>query len=445
MSDETLASTSLQPALSRPRLRISAWALWDWGSAAFNAVVTTFVFSVYITSSSFGSETTTNSALSLAMTVAGVLVAVLAPALGRRADSTGGRKAWLAVNTAVVVLCVLLMYFVFPEPSMLWLGLALLAAGTIFFEIASVNYYAMLNQVSTPKNVGRVSGFGWGAGYIGGIVLLLILYFGFIEPEVGWFGVTSAEGANVRVSMLIAALWFAVFAIPVLFAVPEPARTGLTPKKVGFFASYAAIFREIAALWRQSRHTVLFLIASAVFRDGLTGVFTFGGILAAGTFGFSPSQVILFAIAANVVAGIATILIGLLDDVLGPKIVIVASLIGLVVCAAAVFILHDAGQIVFWTFGLALCIFVGPAQSASRSFLARIIPPGREGELFGLYATTGRAATFLAPAAFGAAVALGHAQYFGIIGIAIVILIGLALLLPVHSDRRILAARALER
>jgi UMF1 family MFS transporter len=172
-----------------------------------------------------------------------------------------------------------------------------------------------------------------------------------------------------------------------------------------------------------------------VFRDGLAGVFTFGGVLAAGTFGFSPGEVIIFAIAANVVAGIATITVGLLDDKLGAKPVILGSLIGLVICGIAVFAFHDGGQIVFWTFGLALCIFVGPAQSASRSFLARIIPPGREGEVFGLYATTGRAVSFLAPTAFALFVTLGGGQYWGILGIVLVIAIGLALLLPVQAKQ----------
>jgi UMF1 family MFS transporter len=297
-----------------------------------------------------------------------------------------------------------------------------------------VNYNAMLAQVSTPRSIGRVSGFGWGMGYIGGIVLLLIVYFGFISPEVGLFGVTSENGLAVRVSMLIAAVWFAVFALPVLFSVPENrAMADAGRPRVGYFRSYAVLFRDIARLWRTSRQTVFFLIASAIFRDGLTGVFTFGGVLAAGTFGFSAGQVIIFAIAANVVAGIATVAVGLLDDVVGPKPVIVASLIGLVVCGAMVFVLHDGGQAVFWTFGLAMCIFVGPAQSASRSFLARLIPAGREGEVFGLYATTGKAATALAPFAFALFVSIGGAQYWGIIGIVLILAIGLALVLPVKA------------
>ncbi|GAA2225566.1 MFS transporter [Herbiconiux moechotypicola] len=448
------AATSLEAAaaasdgLAPKRSHVLAWGLWDWGSASFNAVITTFVFTVYLTSDSFGGETAVSAQLGIAMTIAGVLVALLAPVTGQRSDRRGRRKLWLAVNTYIVVALSALMFFVAPDPGYLWLGLFLLAAGTVFFEFASVNYNAMIVQVSTPKTIGKVSGFGWGMGYVGGIVLLLIVYFGFIEPIGGTalFGVPSTDGLPVRVTVLASAVWFGLFALPVLLAVPEyssPAGAGADARggRVGFFASYGVLFRDVRALFRESRQTVYFLIASAVFRDGLTGVFTFGGVLAAGSFGFSSGQVIVFAIAANVVAGASTILVGLLDDRFGAKPVIVGSLVGLVVCGTAVFFLHDAGQTVFWIFGLALCAFVGPAQAASRSFLARRIPAGRDGEIFGLYATTGKAATFLSPAMFTLFIGIGvavlgpgaNAQYWGILGIVLVLLVGLLLILPVRA------------
>lgn len=418
------------------RGRILAWGLWDWGSAAFNAVVTTFVFTVYLTSDSFGPSGTVEAQLGWALGIAGLLIALLAPITGQRSDTSGRRKLWLAVNTYLVVACTLAMFFVLPTPEYLLLGLFLVAAGNVFFEFAGVNYNAMLVQVSTPRSIGKVSGFGWGMGYVGGIVLLLIVYFGFIQPEVGWFGVTGDDGLAVRVSMLVSALWFGLFALPVLFAVPEYRGPAVRRERVGFFASYRRLGRDIAKLWKEDRNTVWFLLSSAVFRDGLAGVFTFGGVLAASVFGFSAGKVIVFAIAANVVAGISTIAVGALDDKLGAKPVIVVALVGLVVSGLVVFFLHDGGQLVFWTAGLALCLFVGPAQSASRTFLARLIPAGREGEVFGLYATTGRAVSFLAPTAFAIFVTLsGNQAYFGILGIVLVIAIGLALLIPVKSTR----------
>ena len=428
----------LQADRKIPGKQVVAWAFWDWGSSAFNAVVTTFVFTVYLTSTKgFGGTVAASSAIGLGLTISGFVVLLLAPVTGQRSDGSGRRKFWLAVNTGVVVLCIAALYFVTPSPALLWLGVGLLGVGTVFYELAAVNYNAMLIQVSTRKTVGRVSGFGWAMGYFGGIVLLLILYFGFIHPDVGLFGVTSANGLSVRVSMLLAAIWFLGFALPVLLAVPEYQPPAAVKRdRVSFFAAYGRLGKDIAALWRESRRTIWFLLASAIFRDGLTGVFTFGGVLAAGTFGFSAGEVIIFAIAANVVAGLSTVAVGTLDDRVGPKPIIITALIGLVVSGMLVFLLHDGGQIVFWTAGLALCLFVGPAQSASRTFLSRLVPAGREGEVFGLYATTGRAATFIAPALFTLFVTISGQQFFGILGIVLVIFVGLVILIPVKGPAR---------
>ncbi|WP_336662698.1 MFS transporter [Leucobacter sp. USHLN154] len=439
MSDHVLpapaASGPAAPASVKKRT-VFAWSLWDWGSASFNAVVTTFVFSVYITSAPFGPEERVSAELGIALLVAGIVVALFAPVIGRLTDQAGRRKTWLGINTGIVVVSTLLMVLVAPEEQFLIFGLVLLAIGNVAFEFASVSYNAMLGQIANNGNVGKISGLGWGMGYLGGIVLLALILVGFIFPEVGWFGVTSDGAWNVRIAMLLAAAWFAVFAIPVFFAVPEiPAAAHPESKGRWFLRAYADVFRSVAGLWRDARHTLHFLIASAVFRDGLAGVFTFGGVIAARSFGFDNTTVILFAIAANVVAGLATILVGFFEDQLGAKRVMVWSIVLMVICAMLVFALHDSGTWVFWIFGLLLCIFVGPVQSASRSFLARLIPPGREGEIFGLYATTGRAVSFLAPAGFTIAIAIGGATIFGIIGIGAVLLIGLLLLLPVRAPR----------
>jgi MFS transporter, UMF1 family len=439
-----VTTAAAPPARRTLDRRVLAWAAWDWGSASFNAVVTTFVFTVYLTSSSFvdpaldpgtaaytRAEAGLTSGLSLGIALAGVAVALLAPALGGLADAAGARRRWLAVTTAVVVLSMVAMFFVVGAPEYFLLGVVLVAVGTVFFEIASVNYNAMLPRVSTPGTRGRVSAIGWASGYFGGIVLLLLVYTTLIAGDTHLFGITEAGGLNIRVVALCCAAWMLVFAIPVLVAVPEiPAVAG---RRARLGTAYRDVFRLIGSLWRTRRNVLAFLLASAVFRDGLTGVFTFGGIIAAQVFGFSSGEVIVFAIAANVVAGVSTVLSGRLDDAWGSKRVITASLVGLVIAGGVVFVLRDGGQIVFWIAGLALCLFVGPAQSASRSLMSTYTTPETEGELFGLYQTTGKAASFIAPAAFGLFAALSGSTAFGMLGIVLVLLVGLLLLLPVRT------------
>lgn len=439
---------------------IAAWALWDWGSASWNAVVTTFVFATWLMGTSFAPaelvaqmdtdpaakaqvETivaTHNTWLGWAVAAAGVVIALMAPILGSRADSGGRRKLWLGINSAAVLAATLALFFVTPDQDNLSkqvvIGLVILAFGNIFFELASVNYNSMLNQISSPANRGRISGIGWGAGYLGGIVLLVILFIGFVNigDGAGWFGVTSDEGLNIRVAMLFAGLWWLVFALPVFFAIPEKPSSE-KHKALGIVGSYKKVGSDVAKLWRTDRNVLRFLFASAIFRDGLAGVFAFGGIIAATSFGFSSGQVILFAILANVISGLATILFGFIEDAVGAKKVIVVSLVGMIVSALIVFGFHSTGQMVFWIFGSILCIFVGPVQSASRSTVSRLARPETEGELFGLYAMTGRVVSFLAPALYGVMISIFGRQIYGILGISIVLLVGLILVWPLRLDK----------
>ncbi|HBO55173.1 MAG TPA: MFS transporter [Janibacter terrae] len=421
--------------------------MWDWGAQPFNTVITTFVFAVYLTSESFGSTNTTSTALAISTAVSGLLVALLAPVLGQNSDRSGRGVRNLRLLTWILAALSASLFLVRPEPAYLVLGLVLLGAGSIVSEIASVNYNASIEQVASPSNIGRVSGFGWGMGYLGGILVLLLLFFVFIDPEVGLFGVTGEDALDIRVSMIVCGLWILLFTVPTFLVLKDAPRD--KAPRVGIIDSYKLVGDSLRRLWGQSRHTVYFLGASALFRDGLAGVFAFGAVLAAGTFGMSAGEVIIFGAVANIVAGIATMLFGLLDDVLGPKRVIVISLVALVGLGLAIFLLHDGGTMVFWTLGLAMTAFVGPAQAASRSFLARVIPEGQGGEIFGLYATTGRVVSFVSPAAFGVAIAIGAAvtgddntQYWGILGIGVVLLAGLLVLLPVKTPQEQVGTQA---
>ena len=418
---------------------VLAWSFWDWGSAAFNAVIVTFVFSVYLTDSvgeDLSGPVSASSWLGWSVGAASLVIAVLAPVMGQRSDASGHRKRSLALLTASVVVVTALMFLVEDSPSYLWLGLVLIAVGTVLFELAQVPYFAMLRQVSTPETVGRVSGLGWAFGYLGGIVLLILVYVGLISGDGGVLGVSTDDGLNIRWVAVVAAIWFLAFSIPVLLAVPElPADASPVPN-VGFAASYRVLFAELRTMWREDRHTLQFLIASALFRDGLAGVFTFGAVIAVSVYGFTDDTVIPFGIAANVAAAAGAIVAGRMDDRLGPRRVIVFSLLAML-GAGAVLLFID-GMAGFWVFGLVLCLFVGPAQSASRTYLVRLTPPGKEGQHFGLYAMTGRAASFLAPTLFGLfAFVLGDDRW-GIIGIMLVILVGLVALTrvpPLGRDR----------
>jgi UMF1 family MFS transporter len=443
-----------------PRKQVISWALWDWGTSAFSVLITTFVFARYIVSSYFidpeivaayeaagGEGVATGPALEnfqaaeayltswvgWALAIGGLTIALVSPVLGLRTDASGKRKVWLGINTGIMIAASASMFFVEGTPSYFAMGIILLTIANVSYEMANVNYNAMLLQISTPKNIGRISGFGWGMGYIGGIVVLLIALIGFIlgDPPY-WFGVTTDAGMNIRVVTVFAAIWSLVFAIPLFLFVPE--NKGTNPgQKLGIIGSYKNLFAKIKNLYKTSRPTFYFLLASAVFRDGLAAVFAFGGILAGTVFGLSFTEVILFAIGGNLVAGIGVFVSGWIDDKIGSKRVIVIALSGLIVTGLGLFFFHDGGATAFWIGGLMLTLFVGPAQASSRAFLAHLAPDGQEGEIFGLYATTGRAISFITPTLFALFVTIFGAAYFGILGIVVVLLAGLLLMLPLRA------------
>lgn len=440
----------LQQGKVVPRRQVVSWALWDWATQPFNSVILTFVFTaLYLTTDTFldpgiaalpdgdparerGLAELT-SGLGLASTVAGLAIAVIAPVLGQRADAAGKRKFWLLAYTFVLIAVTASLFLVQGQPSFFQLGAWLVAVGTIFSELAAVNYNAMLVQVSTPSTVGRVSGLGWGLGYVGGIIALVIVV---VAYTLDWFGLPTENGLPFRLVAVGCAVWMLVFLIPFIRNVPEVPQE-VRRERVSFLASYRVLWNDVVDLWRTSRPTFWFLLASAVYRDGLAAVFTFGAVIASTVFGFEFLEVVIFGIAANLVAGVSTIVAGRYDDRFGAKAVITTALVGLVVSGLAVFLLRDLGTVVFWVFGLALCLFVGPAQASSRALLARVSPAGREGAIFGLYATTGRAASFIAPGLWTLFIALAGSTAWGVLGIVIVLAVGLVLLLLVRLPKHV--------
>jgi UMF1 family MFS transporter len=434
-------SESRLPAHIAARSRVLAWALWDCGSTGVGAIVVTFVFSVYLTRSvgdDLPAGTSPASWLGWALFFSGATVALLAPVTGVWVDAAHRRRRALAVLTAMVVLLTSAMSLIRDDASYLLVGLLLLGFTAACNDLASVPYNAMLRQLTTPETSGRVSGFGWAAGYVGSMVLLIVVYAGFIVgdgPTVGLLDIPTADGQNVRAAMLVAAAWMAAFALPVLLAPPPPA--DLEPpdrSSTGVRGAYRKLWSDLVAEWRRDRNVVYYLLASAVFRDGLAGVFTFGAVLGVNVYGISTADVLLFGVSANVVAAAGAVLGGLFDDRVGSKTVILGSLAAMI--AAGLTLMALSGAAAFWVCGLLLCLFIGPAQASARTLLLRMTAHGKEGVAFGLYTMTGRAVAPLAPFMFSTFVAVFGADRAGIGGLLLVLAAGFTAMLAVRAPRR---------
>jgi MFS transporter, UMF1 family len=329
------------------------------------------------------------------------------------------------------------MYLIRDRPNYLWAGLVLLAATAACGDLATIPYNAMLRQLSTPATAGRISGFGSAAGYLGSVLLLLLIYLGFISGNGelrGLLHVPTHDGLYVRTAMLLAAAWFAVLALPLLLVahrLPDPGAISLPTSMLG---GYRRLWSEISAEWQRDRNLVYFLAASALFRDGLTAIFAFGAVLGVNVYGISQANVLIFGVAASVMAAVGSVLGGFVDHRIGSKPVIVGSLVVIVSVALTLLALH--GPVAFWVGGLLLCLFIGPALSSSRALLLQMANQGKEGVAFGLYTMTGRAVAFVAPWLFSVFVDVFGAVRAGLGGISIVLLAGLLAMLVVRVPPR---------
>lgn len=423
------------------RSRVLAWALWDCGATGLNAIVVTFVFSVYLTGAvgaDLPSDTSPSSWLGRAMALAGVVVALLAPVTGIWVDAPHRRRPMLATFTGLAVVLTASMSLVRDDYHYLWLGLALLACTAACSDLATVPYNAMLRQLSTPANSGRISGFGLATGYFGSVALLLVAYTGFIAgsgEHRGALGLPAADGMNVRAVMLLAAAWFVLFALPLLITAPSgELDPEMPPPATGVIGAYRKLWSEIVGEWRRDHNVVFYLLASAVFRDGLTGVFAFGAVVGVNVYGISNADVLLFGVSACVIAALGAVMGGLLDDRIGSKPVIVGSLTAMV--GVGLTLISLSGPLSFWICGLLLCLFIGPTQSAARNLMLRMSVDGKEGVAFGLYTTTGRAVSFLAPWLFFTFIDLFGADRAGLGGICVVLAAGLIGMLAVRVPDR---------
>jgi UMF1 family MFS transporter len=415
------------------RAAVIGWCLFECGLSAFSAVISTFVFSVYFNKGIVGDPIEGTGLWSVATVAAGLAIAVLSPVLGAVADHGGRRKAWLAACVAAALVPTALLWFMAPERSFIVPAMVLVALATIAFELSFVFYNALLIEVAPPGMLGRVSGWGWGLGYFGGLVCLVIALFGLI----GFGGappllpLPDVAQAGPRATGPLVALWWVLFALPLMLLVRE--RRPGAPIRVAVRRGLADLWRTLKSLPGQG-NLVRFLVGSAIYREGFNVLFAFGGIYAAGTLGLDFGQIVLFAIGLNVTSGIGALLFAWIDDAIGSKPTILISLTALIIIGVPIILTSDP----VWFIGLALVLglFVGPAQSASRTLMGRLAPAGGEAEAYGLYGLTGRATGIIGPSLFAAATAAFATQRAGMAVIVTLFATGGLILAMVREPAR---------
>jgi UMF1 family MFS transporter len=406
-----------------------SWALFDWAAQAF-AMVQTFVFAAYFTRRIAADADTGATQWSLTIGAAGLVVAVLGPVLGARADRSGRRKPWLASFTGLSVAATAAIVTLRPGTESVAPALALLALAVIGVQTATVFYNAMLADLAPRRRFGIWSGRGWALGYAGGVLCMGSVYLLFLADE-ALLPVPRERALAVRTSFLFVAAWILVFTLPLLRFTPDRRRRRPASGMRGLRPALRAVRAEPGLL--------RFLVGRALYMDGLSTVFAVGGVYAAGTFAMDEQEILLFGVALNLSAGVGALLFAPLDDRRGSRATILAALTGLFVCATALLLVQERAGL--WVAGLLFGIFVGPVQSASRSWLSHVAPRPLRARLFGLYALADRSTAFLGPLVVGVLTAASGSQRVGLVIVPVLFALGLWALHGVPEARAPAAQR----
>ena len=401
-------------------LRILAYSLYDWAQSPMPTLHTTFIFAVYFVTAVMPEGGSVVWAWLNAFTA--ICIAICAPFLGVFADKMGWRKLLLAISSFGAILALGLMWFVTPDIGAVPLALGLSAVVMILGELAFVFYNALLPSVAPAEKLGRISGLAWGMGYFGAIFCLLLALFVFIFPDTPPFGLNGEAAEPVRATMVLAAVWFAVFALPMFILVKEGPSTG---------GQFRQSFTEGWQIICQTPGLFRFLVARLLYADALVTLFAMGGIFAARVHEFSQQDVIIFAIVLNITAGIGAVIGGRVDDRLGSLMTIRISLLALISLGLVAIVV--ASPVLFWISGALIGIFVGPLQSASRSHVLRLIPEGSESRVFGFFMLTGKATAFLGPFIYGWLVLVSGSDRIGMLVVVGLLLAGFIALRPMRQ------------
>jgi MFS transporter, UMF1 family len=433
------AATVTGGAVPRAPLRARvSWMLYDWAVQPHYTLVQTFLFGPYFANAivqnsvcgtmiAEGSEKAAcgQALWGYAASVAGLLIAVLSPLLGAAADGRGSRKPWMAMLSLLFLAGLSSLWLGVPDANMttILMVLAGFVAATLAAELMSVFSNAIMTGLAPREELGRLSGTGWAVGYFGGLVSLALVA-GFLVPMPGasttllgldpLLHLDSGTRQGDRITGPFAAIWFVIFIIPFFLFVPDKHRAATAhPER-----SAAAELWDTIKTLPSMPSLLIFLLARMLYTDGLSAIFAFGGIYGASVFGWGPLELGMFGIILTLVGAFGALFGGWLDDAIGSKMVIILALLLLIVGAVGILSVDKThifyttgvaekvagskpfsapGEQVFLAFAILVGIVSAPVQAASRSLLARIAPPDKITQYFGLFAFSGKVTAFLAP------------------------------------------------
>jgi len=431
---------------------VFAWSMYDFANQPFTNLVVTFIYGTFFTTVIASNEIVGTQQWSYAISITAIIVALSSPLMGALADRGGYRKMFMLGFTWLTIIATTVLYFVMPGEvlgALFWFVIA-----NVGFEMGSVFCNAYLPDISHSKNIGRISGYGWSLGYVGGLIALALAMVFLVQTDTPIFGFGKGEAGgyeNIRATNLLVAVWFAVFSIPTFLFVKDrkPETKALLKNVKHTIKDFRTTVKEL----KEYPQIVRFLLARLFYNDGLVTIFAFGGIYAAGSLDFTLDEIIILGIVLNITAGLGAFLMGYLDDKVGGRKTIKMTLIGLMIAVVLAvyapqlrpwlqYVLGGSsvpdwitGKNIFWLAAVIIGIFSGPNQAASRSLMGRFTPEAKKNEFFGFFAFSGKVTAFAGPFLLGVLTVAFESQSVGVAVTFFFFLIGFLLLHKVDEEK----------
>ena len=423
---------------------IFSWSIYDFANQPFTTITVTFIYSTFFASTIFlGSEEAGVSAWGKAITISSLIIAFLSPIMGAIADRGGHRKLFLIFWTWICIIFSFFLYF--PKQGDVFSALLFFCIANVGFEMGGVFLNAYLPEIAPKNKIGRISGYGWSFGYVGGLIALAACFVLFIVPDNPFNPLTGnvldkSNYEHIRIINIFIAIWFAIFSIPTFLYVKssniisKPSRNLISSS----FKSIRNTFYEI----KKYKQIVRFLLARVVYNDAMITVIAFGGPYAYTQFGFdmdTNGKLMVFGIVLNIFAGFGAFIMGFLDDYIGGKKTVQITNLGFIVALIIAFLapVLENGEIYFWVSGAMIGIFMGPNQAASRSLMGRLIPKSKETEFYGFFAFSGKATAFLGPLLFTLIIDYTNNIRLSLLMLALLFFIGMLILNTVNTKEGI--------
>ncbi len=416
--------------------KIFNFALYDFANSAFTTIIITFIFATYFATQIAPNPVLGQTYWGWTIGITGFFIAIIGPIAGSFADKKNRIVFFIRCFSLLCISFTALLWFSKPSQSYLLYTLVIVGIANFFYELSLIFYNSLLKDISTSKNLGKSSGFGFALGYIGGIVILLISIKLFIDNDSLPFGLTKEESQNIRAIALLVSIWFLIFSIPFLFFVIKETKKKITKSVSSNFMDLKSVssnFMDLKKLVWNRRFSVLgkFLIARMLYADGLNAIIVMGGIFAVGVFNLEIKELLKLSVLMNVTAFIGAFMGGVANDRFGSKIVIIFSLVGLIFSSIAILFIYSKSA--FFFLAAINGLFIGPVQSASRVVITSLLNKSNQGKGFGLFATSGKLTSFLGPLLVSTVTFLTNSQRIGFSAAIILLLAGLIILLNIKK------------